>query len=111
MIQYFQATFKTWGFDTSLKCAVPLPDATCILEMNPRGNLEMIEAVILFPDRKFKIRSFERGKRIIFNREGVCISHTPSWKHLSFGNECHFPKVIDLKNLDTKYPNYYRLLK
>lgn len=83
----------------------------CVLEMNPRGHLELIEFVDHIPCWKppTSIVTTDKGKpnRLVFNRDGDCISKTPSIKALMAGASSRFPKVIGMKNIDPAFPDKY----
>ena len=86
----------------------------CVLEMNPRGNLELIEFVDYIPHwvQPILITPTDKGQpnRLVFNRKGDCISKTPSIKALKAGAAYRFPKVIGMKNIDLAYPDSYAKL-
>ena len=83
----------------------------CVLEMNPRGHLELIEFIDHIPYWKppTLIVPTDKGKpnRLVFNRDGDCISKTPSNKALKVGAAYRFPKVIGIKNIDPAFPDKY----
>ena len=105
MIQRFKARLQEHIQEEGKWVQCPTQD--CVLVMNSRGNLELEEVTITFPFMEPMDAHYEKGNRLVFNRDGVCISEVASIKAIKAGASSRLPKVINFKNIDPAFPDKY----